>query len=457
MLACIQRRQNLSSQHLTCVPKSLDVPTPPLLLPAPPPPPLCTHKGEPPSAASRYPSPAELDAFARRTASSPLCIKIFPSDIRVPQHKQLSKTVNGLDTTGQSYGTYSQPYAGGYQGLLAIGQVAAAATVKGVVKNSDGKRTKQTHSQGCPTAYKNPANRGYPVRHGHKAHHVSSCKPDVPVETLCSIAGMPSGDHSLLPCSELAEVQSLMRQLNRVPRPGGEARASPSLQAVAAVARSDFAAGVPLTQSSTPFGGAVVPMQGAAHVAQADYAAWQHRHHLYRRGAARMYNLVAADSGMGQSPESCLPLVSSSYGVHPPVQDPFSVKHFFTPLWDGVSATPNSDCCASQVPGTLAPLHPHLGQHHQTHFHPVPVHPQVYGTEQNVCCGPPGASLCHAAALSRSLQSLECLISEIQPPCIKERMLGRGYEAAGTQQMLEQQQQQLPHHHHAHIQLPVYR
>ncbi|XP_077354654.1 protein FAM222A-like [Festucalex cinctus] len=456
MLACIQRRQNLSPQHLPCVPKSLDVLTPPLLLPAPPPPQLRARKGEPPSATSRYPSPAELDAFAKKTASSPLCIKIFPSDIRVPQHKQLSKTVNGLDTTGRDYSPYSQPYSGGYQGLLAIGKAAAA--VKGVVKNSEGKRTKQTHSQACLTPYKN---NGYNIRHGHKAYHVNSCKPDVPAETLCSSAGMPSGDHGRLPRSELVEVQSLMRQLNRVPRPRSEARASPSVQAAAAaVAHPDLGAGVPPTQCSMAFGGAVVPTQSAARVAQADYAAWQHMHQVYRQGAARIYNLGPADSGVGQSPESCLPVASSSYGVHPPMQGHFSVGHFFAPLWDGLTATPNSDCFVSQVPGTMAPPHPRLGQHHQTHFHPhplpVPLHPQVYGTEQNVCCGPPGASLCHAAALSRSLQSLECLISEIQPPCIKERMLGRGYEAAGTQQMLEQQQQ-LHHHHHAHIQLPVYR
>lgn len=45
MLACIQRRQNLSSQHLACTPKSLNVPPPPLQLSVPPLQP-CKHKGE---------------------------------------------------------------------------------------------------------------------------------------------------------------------------------------------------------------------------------------------------------------------------------------------------------------------------------------------------------------------------------------------------------------------------
>ncbi|CAF99234.1 unnamed protein product [Tetraodon nigroviridis] len=40
MLACIQRRQNLSSQRLACTPKSLNVPSPP------PPPQPCARKGE---------------------------------------------------------------------------------------------------------------------------------------------------------------------------------------------------------------------------------------------------------------------------------------------------------------------------------------------------------------------------------------------------------------------------
>uniref|UniRef100_A0A669B0A1 Family with sequence similarity 222 member A n=1 Tax=Oreochromis niloticus TaxID=8128 RepID=A0A669B0A1_ORENI len=215
MLACIQRRQNFSSQHLACTPKSLDVPPPPLLLPVQP---LqsCTHKGEPSSMISRYPSPAELDAFAQKTANSPLSIKIFPSDVRVPQHKQLSKTVNGLDTTGQRYSPYSHPYSGGYQGLLAI--VKASVVVKGVVKTSEGRRTKHVNSQASVAPYNNPLNNGYTVRNGHKAYRVNSCKPpDAPIETLCSSVGIASGDQSLPPQSELAEVQSLMRQMSRVP------------------------------------------------------------------------------------------------------------------------------------------------------------------------------------------------------------------------------------------------
>ncbi|CAJ1070586.1 protein FAM222A [Xyrichtys novacula] len=500
MLACIQRRQNLSSQHLGCKPKSLDVPATPLLLSVPP---LqqCTRKGEPASMVSRYPSPAELDAFAQKTANSPLSIKIFPSDVRVPQHKQLNKTVNGLDTTGQRYSPYSHPYSGGYQGLLAI--VKASVVVRGVLKNSEGRRTKHANSQTPAAPYNNPLNNSYTVRHGHKAYHISSCKPpDVPVEMVCSSTGMASGDQSLAPQSELAEVQSLMmRQMSRVPHSqalqlGGEARSSPSLQAVAAVANSDsdFVLGVP-PQSSLAFTGAVIPTQGAEggqarYAEKGEYTIWQQKHQIqqqYQQGAGRVYSVRNSTQGLraadaSQPPETCLPL--SSYRLHPSVvgarqersslncstmQVEPSVGQFFAPLWDGALATPHSDCYTSQVmaTGTCAARprnqglsHPHLHpnhhqhhHHHQPQLHPPPLphpHSQAYSTDQNLCCGLPSASLCHAAVLSSSLQSLECLISEIHPPCIKERMLGRGYEAVGMPQLLE-------HHQQTHIQLPIYR
>ncbi|XP_061590153.1 protein FAM222A isoform X2 [Cololabis saira] len=450
---------------------------------------------------SRYPSPAELDAFAQKTANSPLTIKIFPSDVRVPQHKQLNKTVNGLDTTGQRCSPYSHSHSGGYQGLL--GTVKASVVVKGVVKTSEGKRTKHANSQTSVAPYNNPLNNGYTVRHGHKAYHINSCKPpDVPTETLCSTVGMASGDQRLAPRSELAEVQSLMRQMSRVPHSqalqlGGEAGASPALQAVAAVAHSDsdFILGVP-PQSSVAFTGAVPPTQIAdtaqtGYLARGDYRVWQHKAQLqqqsYQQGTMGMYGRNnstqghrAAEAGVGQSPETRLPLpcssqlpyrwhhgnlsagqerVGTSSLNHASLQGEQTVGQYFAPHWDN----PNSDCFTSQVLATgtcsarpgdiglshaLPHLQPNLHQHHQSQL--PPPHIQAYGTDQNLCCGLPSFSLCHAAVLSSSLQSLECLISEIHPPCIKERMLGRGYEAIGMPQLLEHQQQ-------THIQLPVYR
>ncbi|XP_034048292.1 protein FAM222A [Thalassophryne amazonica] len=490
MLACIQTRQNLSSQRLACTPKSLDVPPPPLLLPVPPLQP-CASKGKSASMVSRYPSPAELDAFAQKTANSPLSIKIFPTDIRVPQHKQLNKTVNGLDTTGQRYSPYSHPHSGGYQGLLAI--VKASVALRGVVKNSDGKRTKHAYTQTSMVPYNNSLNNGYTVtKHENKSYHISSYQPpDAPIETLCSTTAMASGDHSVVPQSKLVDVQGLMRQINRVPHSqalqlGGEARPSPSLQAVAAVAHADFVPEVP-PHSSQATSGAVVPTQSAdrpGYLENGDYMMWQHRHYrqikqqqAYEQGTLRIYSVRNSAQGVRQSALACTsqPL----YQPHPPtvgtgqewvsgssmtcaaMQGQLSVGQYFVPMWDGVVATPNSDCYPSQVlaKGTcairprdtgLSHLIPHPTLHHHHPQLHAPPHTQAYNPEQTLCCGPPSSSLCHAAALSSSLQSLECLISEIQPPCIKERMLGRGYDAMGMPQVLE-------HHQQTHIQLPVYR
>ncbi|KAL4608786.1 protein FAM222B isoform X1 [Arapaima gigas] len=84
---------------------------------------------------AQYPTPAELDAYAKKVANNPLTIKIFPSSVKVPQRNQVRRTVNGLDTSGQRYSPYPcQAKAG----LLAIVKVP----VKGIVKDFDGSRTR---------------------------------------------------------------------------------------------------------------------------------------------------------------------------------------------------------------------------------------------------------------------------------------------------------------------------
>lgn len=476
MLACIQRQQNFSSQHLDCTAKSVIPPAPPLLLPVPQ---LQAgnSKGECASTLSRYPSPAELDAFAQKTASCPLTIKIFQSEVRVPQHKQLNKTVNGLDTTGQSYSSY--PYSGGYQGLLAI--VKASVTIKGVIKNSDGKRTKHMPTSVGP--YNTPTNISY--RHGHKAHHNSTCKSlDASSDTLCSSNRVATEDHSLPPQTQLAQVQSLRRQMsrnsqNQASQLGGEARASPSVQAVAAVA----------PQSGLTFAGAVLSTQTAdlakaVYFDKANFRSWQPKHQQTREYQHRAVMMYSAGNGVqvGQSPETGMSLGYPSqlpYRLHPSsvqermnasslncMQGDFTSGPYYAPLWDNnVTATPNSDnsyhsqvsiCAGRSVDMTLSNRHPKCHHLHpqQTHHPALHTHlhcQQSYSADQNLSGGLPTSSLCQAAMLSSSLQSLECLISEIHPPCIKESMLGRGYQAMGMPLLLEQ------HHQQSHIQLPVYK
>lgn len=116
MLACLQRpSQPARHQHrpLTCATQILDT---------------LNHKSEPKSTHSlRQPSVAELNAYAQKTLDTPLSIQIFPSTIRVPTHKHISRTVNGLDTR---LGSGPHPYARGYQGLLAIVKTKGVFDVK---------------------------------------------------------------------------------------------------------------------------------------------------------------------------------------------------------------------------------------------------------------------------------------------------------------------------------------
>ncbi|XP_036392764.1 protein FAM222B-like [Megalops cyprinoides] len=86
---------------------------------------------------AQYPTPAELDAYAKKVANSPLTIKIFPNSVKVPQRKHIRRTVNGLDTSSQRYSPYPSQ-ASAKAGLLAIVKVP----LKGILKGFDGGRAR---------------------------------------------------------------------------------------------------------------------------------------------------------------------------------------------------------------------------------------------------------------------------------------------------------------------------
>ncbi|KAL6470924.1 hypothetical protein MHYP_G00195740 [Metynnis hypsauchen] len=86
---------------------------------------------------AQYPTPAELDAYAKKVANNPLTIKIFPSSVKVPQRKHLRRTVNGLDTSSQRYSPYPSQVST-RTGLLAIVKVP----VKGILKEFEGGRAR---------------------------------------------------------------------------------------------------------------------------------------------------------------------------------------------------------------------------------------------------------------------------------------------------------------------------
>lgn len=89
-----------------------------------------------------YPTPAELDAYAKKIANNPLTIQIFPNSVKVPQRKHIRRTVNGLDTSvsSQRHSPYPTQVSSS-RGLLAV----LRAPAKGIIKESDGSRTRQLH------------------------------------------------------------------------------------------------------------------------------------------------------------------------------------------------------------------------------------------------------------------------------------------------------------------------
>ncbi|XP_009995151.1 PREDICTED: protein FAM222A [Chaetura pelagica] len=130
-------------------------------------------------------------------------------------------------------------------------------------------------------------------------------------------------------------------------------------------------------------------------------------------GASRPYGLAGAAEKVSSSPLNCM-------------HGNFSVGQYFAPPWNSILVTPNSDC---YNPPELGAGARELGV------------PPAEGL--------PSKTLCNTSILSSSLQSLEYLINDIHPPCIKEQMLGKGYETVSVPRLLD--------HQHAHIRLPVYR
>uniref|UniRef100_A0A3B5MTK7 Family with sequence similarity 222 member Aa n=1 Tax=Xiphophorus couchianus TaxID=32473 RepID=A0A3B5MTK7_9TELE len=433
MLACLQRRQNPPPQHPVCASKTLE------------PPQVLGRKCDlvVPSPSSRYPTAAELDAYAQKTANSPLSIKIFPTNIRVPQHKHLNRTVNGYDTTGQRYSPYPHFHTGGFQGLLAIVKSSSSSSTfghsKGVLKNSEGRRTKLSPAHIAVAPYPPPNSSTLASSHGQMVYHSGPSKPpegsghSVPpnVTVAGSVIPVTGGRGLSLPAqSNLPSIQSIIYQINQhcqaqalqqVCHGASTAptNSSPSKQvtAVMGVGSSSSGGGYVVgmgPQANMVYTGSGLPAQSAevmksgVYAEGMDYILWQ------KQQQQQPYHLTASASGGGgldkvsSSPLNCV-------GMH----GNFSVGQYFAPPWNSVLVTPDSDC----------------------------YNPQELGG--GLCCSLPSKSLCNTSVLSSSLQSLEYLINDIHPPCIKEQMLGKGYETVSVPRLLD--------HQHAHIRLPVYR
>ncbi|XP_040859702.1 protein FAM222A [Ochotona curzoniae] len=460
MLACLQRTQNPPGQHLACPSKSLEL-----------------RKCETAASSmhsSRYPSPAELDAYAEKVANSPLSVKIFPTNIRVPQHKHLGRTVNGYDTSGQRYSPYPQHATAGYQGLLAIVKAAASSSsvaapagpTKGVLKNAEGKRTKLSPAtvQVGIAPYPAPSTLGplaYP-----KPPEAPAPPPSLPAAaTTASVIPLPGRGLPLAP-SNLPSIHSILYQLNQqcqapgaapaacqgvaIPHPSpakhGPVPSFPSVAYSAAAGLPDCRKGAELGQGATP----ALTLAGAAKPAGytdggLDYLLWPQK--PPPPPPPQPLRAYSSSSGTvtAKSPETCGGRVyeraSGSPNCSMGLPAGFTVGQYFAAPWNSVLVTPTSDCYNPAAVAAAAAAVTELGP----------------GTVRELAAGPPAAALsglpsksaCNTSVLSSSLQSLEYLISDLRPPCIKEQMLGKGYETVAVPRLLD--------HQHAHIRLPVYR
>ncbi|XP_025011361.2 protein FAM222A isoform X2 [Gallus gallus] len=424
MLACLQRTQNPPGQHLAC-------PNPNKALE----PRKCETAA--PMHSPRYPSPAELDAYAQKVANSPLTIKIFPTNIRVPQHKHLNRTVNGYDTTGQRYSPYPV-HAGGYQGLLAI----VKASSKSVVKNAEGKRTKLSPAQAGVAPYPSSSTLAPgPSCAGPLSYHQKQLEGPVPPNVTVAGSALPLAGRGLaLPPSNLPSIQSIIYQLNQQCQAQASQPACPALPAAhpspakhgtfptmasAYAVLPECRKGAELPLGSTP---ALGPKAGL-YPDGVDYLLWQQKQQQH----LRVYS--GGSGALSKSPEACA-AASRPYGPAGEkvsssplncMHGNFAVGQYFVPPWNSVLVTPTSDCY--NPPPELGPVPRELGV------------PPAEGL--------PSKALCNTSILSSSLQSLEYLINDIHPPCIKEQMLGKGYETVSVPRLLD--------HQHAHIRLPVYR
>lgn len=509
MLACLQRRQNPPPQHPVCTSKAHE------------PPQALGRKCElVPTHSPRYPTAAELDAYAQKTANNPLSIKIFPTNIRVPQHKHLNRTVNGYDTTGQRYSPYPHLHTGGHQGLLAIVKSSSSSSSastfvssKGVLKNSEGRRTKLSPAHIAVAPYPPPNSSTLASGHGQMVYPPGPSKPQegpglsVPPNVTVAGSVIPvTGGRGLglPPQSNLPSIQSIIYQINQQCQAQvmqqacqgaatAPSNASPSKQSTTVMGGSSGSSGGGYIVGMGPQGNMVytgpgLPAQNTEAIKNGvyadsmDYILWQKQQ---QQAVLRMYSGGSGGgSAVSKSPESCVPggglmatqtsssssrpyhmtaSASGGAGIDKVSSSPlncvgmhgnFSVGQYFAPPWNSVLVTPDSDCYNPQEllgtsTGGPATSHRDLGYPHHHHYHHHHHHPAMDSGGALCCSLPSKSALCNTSVLSSSLQSLEYLINDIHPPCIKEQMLGKGYETVSVPRLLD--------HQHAHIRLPVYR
>uniref|UniRef100_A0A1A8PMV9 Family with sequence similarity 222, member A n=1 Tax=Nothobranchius pienaari TaxID=704102 RepID=A0A1A8PMV9_9TELE len=303
-----------------------------------------------PTHTPRYPTAAELDAYAQKTANSPLSIKIFPTNIRVPQHKHLNRTVNGYDTTGQRYSPYPHLHTVGYQGLLAIVKASSSSSSsstfgpsKSVLKNAEGRRTKLSPAHIAVAPYPPPSNSTLASCHGQMVYHTGPSKPpdgpglSVPpnVTVAGSVIPVTGGRGLALPAqSNLPSIQSIIYQINQhcqaqalqqvchgasAPTNPSPAKQGTAVMGVTSSSSGGYVVGMG-PQANMVYTGSGLPAQSAeamksgVYAEGMDYIIWQkqqqqqHQQQQQQQAVLRMYSGGSGGGGaISKSPETCVP------------------------------------------------------------------------------------------------------------------------------------------------------
>uniref|UniRef100_A0A2K6L2J5 Family with sequence similarity 222 member A n=1 Tax=Rhinopithecus bieti TaxID=61621 RepID=A0A2K6L2J5_RHIBE len=424
MLACLQRTQNPPGQHLARPSKSLEL-----------------RKCEAVASAmhsSRYPSPAELDAYAEKVANSPLSIKIFPTNIRVPQHKHLSRTVNGYDTSGQRYSPYPQ-HTAGYQGLLAIVKAAVSSSstaapagpAKSVLKSAEGKRTKLSPAavQVGIAPYPAPSTLGplaYP-----KPPEAPAPPPGLPAAaTAASVIPLPG--RAPLPAQPAGQARApapLPARRGCSPSSPAQARPSHGLLGRSWVC-PDCRKGTELGQGPPQ----ALTLAGATQACRVRrQRPWitccGRRNHPHHAPPLRAYSgsTVATSPpegfvGAGHMSRASGSPSTVAWGLP---HQPFTVgQYLLQPPWNSVLVTPTSDL--------------------------LPTRPGAWLGSRRCPSGLPSKSVCNTSVLSSSAAVRWSISSnDIRPLLHQGADAGKGYETVAVPRLLD--------HQHAHIRLPVYR
>ncbi|GCC16937.1 hypothetical protein chiPu_0020440 [Chiloscyllium punctatum] len=436
---------------------------------------------------AQYPTPAELDAYAKKVANNPLTIKIFPNSVKVPQRKHLRRTVNGLDTLGQRFSPYPSQ-ASSNRGLLAIVKLPT----KRIVKDFVGTRARLLPDMNPPSApYAAPSTLSHPQNmllqpglHGYRKMRPDG---DAPPNVTVSTSTIPLSMAANLQQNRPSDLNSIVHQIYQMCQAsagltttsvceGQIANPSPISRNVLIHASTRVSGhGVPghlppcivnpgdpaITMTAIAPGsiamGNMNRMQ-AAYQNDIDSATW-HQHqlaqlqHLTRdtgTGHPNKFHREISAAGLTSKTLSYpaelylgqpynLRVPGDKLSPSPPVNGiqgalPYSNGQYFQPIWNNILPTPNSDSSGSQDLGMV--------------FHG--------GASGPVDCvaGTPLRAGAGSSSQTNVLQTVDYLGGDYQNSCFRDQTMGmlgkihRPPVSRGPEPNL---------HQNGHVHHPVYR